>query len=163
MRVLDGRASEAHLHGMRHLLSSLAITAAMTAGCGDSAGPELDLILAVETDKPGYSLGADRVARVTLINRSARPIYLPMGSYLAYERLVDGEWRDTFEWFAIDGIGRSLPLDGGTARTDQLELWAYLADRPGTYRFHYRLYADPELTALIPLEERVSAPFTVTR
>jgi hypothetical protein len=150
---------------MRPLVSSFRFVLILTLGCGNGSavGPEPELILAIETDKPVYSLGADRVARVTLINRSDRPVFLPMGSYLECERLVGGEWRDAFQWFAVDGSDLSLPLAGGAARTDQLDLWAYLADRPGTYRFQYRLYQDHHLRALVPLDERVSRPFTISR
>jgi hypothetical protein len=150
---------------MRQLFSHFGVALILTAACGGGSAisPEPEIILAVETDKPGYSLGADRVARVTLINRSERPVYLPMGSYLECERLVEGEWRDAFQWFAVDGIGRSLPLVGGAARTDELDIRDYLDNRPGTYRFQYRLYADHNLRAPVPLEERVSQPFTISR
>jgi hypothetical protein len=144
----------------------LAFSAVLSAtfaanGCGGGAvGP--DPQLTVETDKPAYSLATDSFVHITLTNRTDSPIYVPMGSYLAYERLVAGEWRDLFQWFIVDGIGRSFTLAGGDARTDVLEVWYYLAGRPGTYRFQYWIYADPGLSRLLPLEDRVSVPFEVT-
>jgi hypothetical protein len=147
----------------RRLLSCLFVGAAFGGGCaGDSAGPTPERGLTIETDKPVYSLAADSTARVTLTNRSGARIYMPMGSYLGYERLVGAEWGEPFAWFTIDGIGRSVSMPAGAVRTDQLEIWYYLADQPGTYRFSYWLYADDALRLPLPLEERVSLPFTVT-
>lgn len=170
--VLSTVAYSAHIfmaviHSHSHYLTlsgGLALCAALMAGgCdGESAGPRLDHGLTIKTNKAVYSLATDRIARVTLSNRSDDPVYLPMGSYVAYERLVAGQWVDAFEWFTVDGIGRSLPLAAGSTRIDQLELWAYLADSPGTYRFRYWLYADPTLEVLLPLLERVSSRFIVT-
>ncbi len=70
------------------LAASLAIT-----GCGGGpTGPrQFDLVVA--TDKPEYSLDIDSLVRVTLTNRSHRVVYLPMGSYVVYERLRAGDWR----------------------------------------------------------------------
>jgi hypothetical protein len=147
----------------RRLLSCLFVGTAFGAGCaGDSAGPTPERGLTIETDKPVYSLAADSTASVTLTNRSGSPLYMPMGSYLEYERLVGGEWGEAFAWFTIDGIGRFVSMPAGAARKDELEIWVYLADQPGTYRFRYWLYADNALRRLLPLEERVSLPFTVT-
>jgi hypothetical protein len=121
----------------------------------------LDLMVA--TDKPEYSLTTDSVAPATLTNRSDQVVYLPMASYVVYERLRDGEWRDAFAWFVVDGVGRSFSLERGAARTDELQLRFYLPGRPGTYRFRYRAYADPAVRWLLPIEERVSRPVVVGR
>jgi len=134
------------------------------SGCGDDpAGPLGPFDLIVATDKAEYSLTTDSVARVTLTNRSDRVVYLPMASYLVYERLRDGEWRDPFAWFVVDGIGRSFSLDPGAAVTDELQLQFYLPDQPGIYRFRYLAYADPVVRSLLPIEERVSQPVVVDR
>jgi len=140
----------------------LAVGLAAT-GCGAPAGPPGSFDLIVATDKPEYSLATDSVARVTLTNRSDRVVYLPMASYLVYERLRDGDWRDAFAWFVVDGVGRSFPLDPGAAVTDELQLRFYLPDQPGTYRFQYFAYGDPAVRLLLPIEERVSQPVVVGR
>jgi hypothetical protein len=76
----------------RRLLSCLFVGAAFGGCAGDSASPTPERGLTIETDKPVYSLAADSTARVTLTNRSGARIYMPMGSYLEYERLVGAEW-----------------------------------------------------------------------
>jgi hypothetical protein len=144
-------------------ICALAVGLAAT-GCGNDLAGQLgpfDLIVA--TDKSEYSLTADSVARVTLSNRSDRLVYLPMASYLECERLRDGEWRDAFAWFVVDGIGRSFSLAPGAAVTDELQLRFYLPHQPGTYRFRYLVYADPAVRSLLPIEERVSEPVVVER
>ena len=144
---------------------SLALLAAVVA-CDDSSlspvADASDFDLSIETDRPQYALSADSVAYVTVTNASSASVHFPMASYVVYERFAEGAWRDPFAWFIVDGIGPSFPLPPGAAHTDQLQLWFYLPGRPGTYRFRYFVYADPEVRSLLPLEERVSAHFTVT-
>ena len=150
---------------MRHLLSYsiLAVSLAGLASCrGDAAGPLPAFNLAVETDKPQYSLATDTIALVSLTNRSDRDVYLPMDVYVVCERLRDGSWTDSFPWFSVDGVTRSFPLRPGSTLTDKLQLWFYLPNRPGTYRVRYFVYADADVQTLVPLEERVSAAFILT-
>jgi hypothetical protein len=135
----------------------------VVCACGDGALSAPDVRLSVQTDKSAYSLARDRVAEITLTNHSREPVYLPMGSYVGYERLVGNRWEGPFEWFSVDGIGRSILVSSGDVRNDQLEMWFYLADQPGTYRIQYWIYGDAKLGWLLPLEERVSEPFVVTR
>ena len=136
--------------------------ATLLLGCGEpTGGLTLRYHLSVESDKAVYSLSTDSSAYVTVENRSDRPIFLPMDSYVVYERLVDGEWRDAFAWFVVDGVGRSFRIAAGARHTDVLQLWFYLVNRPGTYRFRYLAYADSSVQRLLPLEERVSPPFEV--
>jgi hypothetical protein len=151
---------------MCRLLIYLAVLAAGITGAtgchSDPAGPPPRFGLAVETDKPQYSLAADSVALVTLTNPSDGVVYLPMDVYVVCERLGNGEWRDAFAWFSVDGIGRSFPLSPGSAQTDVLQLWFYLPEHPGTYRFRYFVYADSDVRSLLPIEQRVSPPFVLT-
>lgn len=136
---------------------------ALSSGCGDdTTGASPTTGVSVETDKAEYSLASDSFAVVTLTSLSNQSLHLPLSGYVAYQRLVDGEWSDAFSWFTSDGIGRSFPLLPMASRTDQLELWFYLVGQPGTYRFQYLVYASHRLNAQLPLEERVSAPFVVT-
>ena len=145
---------------MRQRWIGTLVVSLLAAGCGDPAGPgSLDLV--VTTDKPEYSLRTDSIARVTLANRSDGAVYLPMDSYLVYERLRDGEWQDAFAWFIVDGIGRSFRLEAGATLTDELQVPFYLAGRPGTYRFRYFVYADSRVRFLLPVEQRVSQPVVV--
>jgi hypothetical protein len=145
------------------LLCAIACVIAVGSACDDGAtGTSPTDRVSIETDKTVYSLASDSFAIVTLTNRVDRTLYLPMGEYLAYERLVDGEWRDGYAWFTVDGIGRSFSIEPMASQDDQLELWAYLAGQPGTYRFQYFVYISRYLGGLLPLEERVSAPFVVT-
>ena len=143
--------------------SALAVGLAGLASCrSDVAAPPPTFNLAVATDKPQYSLATDSIALVSLANRSDRAVYLPMDVYVVCERLRDGNWADSFAWFSVDGVTPFFWLSPGTALTDKLQLWFYLPNQPGTYRVRYFVYDDPELQTLAPLEERVSAPFTLT-
>jgi hypothetical protein len=136
------------------------VCSARLSGCTPVTDPDLSPFnLAVTTDRSRYVLPADSLALVTLTNHSDQPVFLPMDSYVVYERLRDGEWRDAFAWFVVDGFGRSFPIAPGASNTDVLRLWFYLPDSPGTYRFRYYAYADSALKRLLPLDERVSAPF----
>lgn len=139
---------------------ALAVALALCA-CGENPAAPVHYDLAVTTDKPAYSLSTDSVASITLTNRSDRPVFLPMDSYVVYERLLNDEWTDAYAWFVVDGVGRSFPLAAGDAITDQLPLWFYLAGQPGTYRLRYFIYADPGVGELLPVDGRVSAPFTL--
>ena len=147
---------------MFRLLSRVALLAPLL-GCREpTAGPPPNVDLSVASDQPTYTLARDSLAYVTLTNASAAPVYLPMDSYVVYERLIDGEWRNAFAWFVVDGVGRSFPVRPGESLTDVLRLWFYLRDRPGTYRFRYSVYADPDLRSLLPLDERVSPAFVIS-
>ena len=120
---------------------ALSWTAALFLGCGEPTGRSASAYhLSIASDKTVYSLNTDSAAYVTIENLSDRPVFLPMDSYVVYERLVDGQWRDAYAWFVVDGIGRSFPLFSEARHTDVLQLWFYLADRPGTYRFRYFAY-----------------------
>lgn len=148
---------------MSRLLISSAVLALTLAGCGDSStGPQARFDLAIGTDKPQYALATDSIATVTLENLSDRDVYLPMDSYVVYERLADGEWQDAFAWFIVDGIGRSFAVAPGEKKSDELQLWFYLPGQPGTYRFRYFVYADSAVQSLLPLEERVSGSIVIT-
>ena len=142
----------------RHL-PALVCAATLTLGCGEPSGIPSGYHLVISSDKTAYSISTDSSAYITMENQSDRPVFLPMDSYVVYERLVDGQWRDAFAWFVVDGNGRSFPLAAGARHTDELQLWFYLTDRPGTYRFRYFAYADSAVRQLLPLEERVSKSF----
>ncbi|MDQ3207706.1 MAG: hypothetical protein M3Q37_03780 [Gemmatimonadota bacterium] len=133
-------------------------------GCGGPATEPSPPVgdVRISTDRAQYSLARDSFAVVTLTNESNRPLHLPLSGYIAYQRLLDGVWSDAFSWFTSDGIGRSFPLPALSSRQDQLEIWAYLAGQPGTYRFQYSIYRTPRLGVAVSLEKRVSAPFIVT-
>lgn len=148
--------------GVRRGLAAALVVA--VGGCGnDPAAPVIPAVfdLVIETDRPQYSVADDSIAYISLTNRSNRAVHLPMDSYVVYERLRDGQWTDAYAWFVVDGIGISFPVLPGATVKNQLELWFYLRDRPGTYRLRYLVYEDPQLRVRLPLEERVSAPFIV--
>jgi hypothetical protein len=150
---------------MGHRLGSLLLIAMLAgvAACSDtSTAPASSFDLVVATDKASYTLPADSVAQITISNQSDRDVYLPMDVYVVCERLSDGEWRDAFPWFSVDGIGRSFAVAPGDTVSNELQLWFYLPDQPGTYRVRYLVYADPDVQSLLPVEERVSPPFVVT-
>ena len=150
---------------MRRQRSRFAVISAIAVlvACGDGVGIDLGAYdLDIQPDKLVYSLASDSFAYVTLANRSERPVHLPMSIYVVYERLVGDEWRDPRSWFIVDGVGRTFPVPPEESLTDRLELWFYLADKPGTYRFQYYASADTAAPSLLPLPERVSRSFQVT-
>jgi hypothetical protein len=79
-------------------------------GWACSAGPTDDgaVDLLVRSDKPSYSLTVDHSAVPLLINRSGRPVYLPMNEYVVVEHLAEGTWQQGVGWFAVDGDGVSF-------------------------------------------------------
>ena len=97
---------------------------------------------------------------MTLTNRSDHAIYLRMDTYVLCDRLVAGEWRDPIAWFVVDGVGNTFRIGPGESHSDGLDL-RYLDGRPGTYRFRYLAYRDPDARSPVALEERVSPPFEV--
>ena len=154
--VSDGSASGPMLKLRRSFLLLLALL-----GCDGSAlGPFARFDLSISTDQPHYALSTDRPAYVTITNAANDAVYFPMDSYVMFERFERGAWRDLTPWFVIDGTGPSYPLAPGASQTDGLDL-RYLAGRPGLYRFRYLVYADAQVQHLLPLMERVSAPFAV--
>ena len=118
--------------------------------------------LEISMDKRAYSLASDSVASITLHNSSGAEIYLPMGEYVLYERRVDGKWAEARSWFIVDGIGRAIKVSPGATQSSHLPLRFYLRGKPGTYRIQYLAYEDNRLRHMLPLEQRVSVPFTVS-
>jgi hypothetical protein len=138
----------------------LAATAVLSNCREGSTAPRLGLV--INTDKPSYSFATDSVAYVTLTNTSNQTIHLPMSTYVVYERLVDGAWRDAADWFIVDGVGKSIPIPSGIHYRDDLPIRFYLRGQSGTYRFRYLVYADADLSSLLHISDRVSPPFTVS-
>ena len=161
----DGALTFRHDENMirRKLVGLMAGSIWLLWGCSsDLTGAGSDR-LSVHMDQASYSLASDSIASIALQNASGAAIYLPMGEYVLYERRVGGKWVDARPWFVVDGVGPSIGIPPGATRIDQFELWFYLRDQPGTYRIQYLAYEDDRLRRALPLRQRVSAPFTVTR
>ncbi len=84
-----------------------------------------------------------------------------MGSYAYYQRFEDGKWGADNYWFVVDGVRLYILLVEGDRLEDSLPLYFYLRNAPGRYRIVYRVYRDKDLKKLLPLKDRVSAPFDV--
>ena len=95
-------------------IGTLALIVSVAACGSEPAGPGGPLGLTVTTDKPAYSLATDSVALVTLTNRSDRPVYLPMGIYVVYER--------------FRGANGATPLPGSSLTA--LDLFSHLLPGP---------------------------------
>jgi hypothetical protein len=137
-------------------------TIAILGGCSRDATGPVEYEVSVSTDRESYSLATDSVAVITLHNRSAGPVHLPMGMYVFYELQENGAWGEPTPWFIVDGVGPSFAVAAGETREDGLSIRFYLGERPGTYRIRYLVYTDGPLRHLLPESQRVSAPFTVT-
>ena len=147
---------------MTRSAAALALAAIVVSGCAsEPTAPAVaaPLGLEVAVAKTAYSFASDTAVRVTFENTSAQPVYLLMGTYVVCERLVGESWQYESEWFVVDGIGPSFPLAPGASIADEMRL-AYLTG-PGTFRFLYRVWADPALRTVLHIDDRVSPTFTV--
>ena len=118
-------------------------------------------LLAVSTDKASYTLAADSLARVSLVNLSDQTVFLPMGVYVLVERFSNGTWGDEKAWFVADGSRAYIALAVGGRTEARLPLKFALQTVPGRYRFVFRVYKDKKLSRSLPLAQRVSAAFEV--
>jgi hypothetical protein len=144
----------------RLLSALLALTA--VSGCGSTDPSALTTPeLLVETDKSGYSFSADADVQVTLINQGPLPIYAPMDQYVFVEQWSDNGWINRSGWFFIDGFGPTFSIAPGDTLLSPSMSLQYL-NRAGTYRFIFAVTVDRLGRQLIPEEQRVSEPFTVT-
>ena len=141
---------------LKRLFPLLAVVACSTGPPDEGA---VDLL--VRSDKPSYSLSVDQSAVPVLINRSGRPVYLPMNEYVAVERLADGAWQQGVVWFTVDGDGVSFRLDSGDSVDAMPMDFAYIDREPGQYRFVFEVALDPLGHTRLPYSATRSAPFEV--
>ncbi len=82
-----------------------------------------------------------------------------MNEFVYVERFSDGEWGNRHAWFSVDGVGISFPVAPGDSLVALPMDFAYVAERPGIYRFVFEVALDPKGHRLVPEPERVSDPF----
>jgi hypothetical protein len=138
-------------------LFPLLVVMACSTGPTDEEAAEL----LVRSDKPSYSLSVDHSAVPLLINRSGRPVYLPMNEYVAVEHLVEGVWQQGVVWFTVDGIGASFRLDSGDSLATDTMDFAYIDREPGQYRFVFQVALDSKGGPRLPYSATRSPPFEV--
>jgi hypothetical protein len=139
---------------LKRLFPLLAVMACSTGPTDEGA---TDLL--VRSDKPSYSLSVDHSAVPLLINRSGRPVYLPMNQYVAVEHLAEGTWQQGVVWFEQDGDGVSFRLDSGDS-VDAIPMdFAYIDREPGQYRFVFEVALDSQGHTRLPSSATRSAPF----
>jgi hypothetical protein len=141
---------------LKRLLPLLAVVACSTGPTDEGA---VDLL--VRSDKPSYSLSVDHSAVPLLINRSGRPVYLPMNEYVAVEHLAGGTWQQGVVWFAVDGDGISFRLDSGDSVDAMAMDFGYIDREPGQYRFVFEVALDSLGRTRLPYSATRSAPFEV--
>lgn len=141
---------------LKRLFPLLAVVACST---GPTDEGSVDLL--VRSDKPAYSLSVDHSALPMLINRSGRPVYLPMNEYVAVEHLVEGTWQQGVVWFTVDGDGVSFRLDSGDSVDAMPMDFAYIDREPGQYRFVFEVALDSQGRTRLPYSATRSAPFAV--
>lgn len=141
---------------LKRLLPLLAVVACSTGPTDEGA---VDLL--VRSDKPSYSLSVDHSAVPLLINRSGRPVYLPMTQYVAIEHLVEGTWQQGVVWFEQDGDGVTFRLDSGDSVAAMPMDFAYIDRVPGQYRFVFEVAMDSQGRTRLPYSASRSAPFEV--
>jgi hypothetical protein len=141
---------------LKRLFPLLAVVACSTGPADDGA---VDLL--VRSDKPSYSLSVDHSAVPLLINRSGRPVYLPMNEYVAVEHLVESTWQQGVVWFTVDGDGVSFRLDSGDSVDAMPMDFGYVDRKPGQYRFVFEVALDSQGRTRLPYSATRSAPFEV--
>jgi hypothetical protein len=141
---------------LARLFPLLAVLACSTGPADDGA---VDLL--VRSDKPSYSLAVDHSAVPLLVNRSGRPVYLPMNEYVAVEHLEGGTWQEGAVWFAVDGDGISFRLESGDSLAADSMDFVYINREPGQYRFVFEVALDSQGHTRLPYSATRSAPFEV--
>jgi hypothetical protein len=132
------------------------------AACGSTEPSDLRVAeLLVRTDKTAYSKAVKQAVNATVINRGSSSVYFLMGDYVYIEQASDNGWIYKGPWFFVDGYSLSFPLTPG----DSMEVLPmdmdYIA-RAGVYRFVFQASLDQLMRRMLPKEDRVSEPFTVT-
>jgi hypothetical protein len=141
---------------LKRLFPLLAVVA-----CSTSPTDEGAVELLVRSDKPAYSLTVDHSAVPLLINRSGRPVYLPMNEYVAVEHLAEGTWQQGVVWFTVDGDGVSFRLDPGDSLAAEPMDFLYVDREPGQYRFVFEVALDSQGRRRLLSSATRSAPFEV--
>jgi hypothetical protein len=139
----------------------LGLTSTIACGSTDPTGVAVAELL-VRTDKPVYSLAFDQGASATLINRGSIRVYAPMNEYVFVEQWSGNGWINRRPWFAVDGVGVSLPVAPGDSLVAFPMNFGYVDRRAGVYRFVFEVALDSLGRRLVPEQDRVSEPFEVT-
>ena len=143
------------------LRTALVALCAVT-GCGSTDPSDLRVAeLLVRTDKAAYSKAEKQAVNATVINRGSSSVYFLMGDYVYIEQASDNGWIYKGPWFFVDGYGLSFPLAPGDSMAVLPMDMDYIA-RAGVYRFVFQASLDHLMRRMLPKEERVSEPFTVT-
>ena len=129
-------------------------------GCHSDVLDNPPVNLTVRNDKPVYSLAADQFARAVLINRGPATVYLRVtGEYVVAEKFRGGLWRDPRAYFTTDGIGISVPIAPGDSINGYDMDFAYVDNAPGTYRFRFFVFEDPDTRNLVPASKSAGPAF----
>jgi hypothetical protein len=144
----------------RLLPALLALAAITSCGSTEPSGLHAPELL-VRTDKAVYSKAVNEPVKTTVINSGANMVYFLMGDYVYIEQASDNGWIYRGPWFFIDGYGLSFPLAPGDSM-EVLPMDMGYIGRAGVYRFVFQVSADRLMRGMLPKEERISEPFTVT-
>jgi hypothetical protein len=132
------------------------------AGCSSTEPAGLSVAeLLVRTDQAAYSKAESEAVKITVINKGSSSVYFLMGDYVYIEQASDNGWIYRGPWFFVDGVGMSFPLASGDSMEVLPMNMDYIA-RAGVYRFVFEASFDQLMRRMLPKEERVSQPFTVT-
>jgi hypothetical protein len=139
------------------------LTLSVTSGCGSSTDPSgLSIAeLLVQTDKAIYSMAHNEPVKITVINHGSSKVFFLMGDYVYIEQASDNGWIYRGPWFFVDGMGMSFSLAPGDSM-EVLPMDMAYVNRAGVYRFVFQASLDQLMRRMLPKEERVSEPFTVT-
>jgi hypothetical protein len=117
----------------------------------------------LELETPAaFSISAGEPGHLALRNQGTAAVHLPMGTYVALERLHGNSWESLGPWFIADGTGPSFKVAPGVALENTIHPNYFVESGPGSYRFRYEIFRNPQLTRPLPLEQRTSAAFEVT-
>ena len=135
-------------------------------GCNllESEVDESDIRLHIEVARPYYSVQADSLIRVRLLNEGRHPVYTRTSlPYVVLERWVEGQWEELPLWYGWLAL---VPLPvWDVAPGDSVINMVTVGDEVfrsfGRYRFRYQLFLDRNLQRPMSLAGRVSTEFII--
>ena len=148
----------------RAVAAALAIAVA-SLGCnllGSEVG-ESDIALAIEVAQAHYSVQADSIISVRLLNEGDHPVYTRVSlPYVVLERRIGNEWEELPLWYGWLAV--VLPLVEvmpGDSLVNTLRVGDEVFPGFGTYRFRYQLFLDRDFERPLSVARRISTTFVL--
>lgn len=121
----------------------------------------------IQTDRDRYSMSGNKGIVIQAANTSGRILYQYTPPDAVLEKREDGSWREIGPWYAtVAVVPRSEPVLPGESFTIPgipAGEFKYFDIQPGIYRVKTHIYRSSKMKVKLPLEQRVSNPFELTK